>query len=283
MYTLTPGKLNEQEPIEQFLFDTRRGFCEHYASSFAVLMRLAGIPTRVILGYQGGEWNPRAEHWTIRQSDAHAWTEVWFEDRGWVRVDPTASVAPERIEQSIDVAQSTPGNPVVYRIDDKGLLKGLWQEARWMVDAVEIGWHRWVIGFSHTTQTNLLDYLGLGGLGGYRHMLAFVGVILIGGAFAYLIGLIRYTGRATDPTHKLWQRLIRKLANADLPIAPWYGPRRVIDLACQNWPDQSLILQQIGKTYNQLRYGASPQRSQRGQLARLIKSLKCRSIQSKVK
>ncbi|MCB1843849.1 MAG: DUF3488 domain-containing transglutaminase family protein, partial [Halioglobus sp.] len=102
-YTLQPPALG-RNAIDEFLFDTRRGFCEHYASAFAVMMRAAGIPSRIVLGYQGGEWNPLGKHLIVRQSDAHAWTEVWLPNRGWLRVDPTAAVAPERIESGMSGA-----------------------------------------------------------------------------------------------------------------------------------------------------------------------------------
>ena len=102
-YTLTPPRL-AQDAVDEFLFETRRGFCEHYASAFAVLMRAAGVPARVVIGYQGGTFNRYGGYWIIRQSDAHAWDEIWLEGRGWVRVDPTAAIAPERIERgSADV------------------------------------------------------------------------------------------------------------------------------------------------------------------------------------
>jgi transglutaminase-like putative cysteine protease len=99
-YTLDPPALGNN-PVDRFLFDTRQGFCEHYASAFAVMMRAAGIPSRIVLGYQGGELNPLGEYMIVRQSDAHAWTEVWLAGRGWTRVDPTAAVAPERISDGI--------------------------------------------------------------------------------------------------------------------------------------------------------------------------------------
>ncbi len=92
-YTLKPPFLDE-DPVDGFLFDSRRGFCEHYASAFAVLMRAAGIPARVVTGYQGGTYNRFADYWILRQSDAHAWDEVWIDGRGWIRVDPTASHRP---------------------------------------------------------------------------------------------------------------------------------------------------------------------------------------------
>src|SRR5690606_13368344 len=102
-YTLTPPLLGEH-PVDDFLFNTRSGFCEHYASAFAFLMRAAGIPARVVTGYQGGEVNPIGGYLIVRQSEAHAWVEVWLEGRGWVRIDPTAAVSPLRVESGIAAA-----------------------------------------------------------------------------------------------------------------------------------------------------------------------------------
>src|SRR5690606_2255296 len=102
-YTLEPPRL-ATDSVDEFLFETRRGFCEHFASAFTMLARAAGIPARVVTGYQGGEYNPLGDYLIVRQSDAHAWSEVWIDAKGWVRVDPTAAVAPERIESGIDAA-----------------------------------------------------------------------------------------------------------------------------------------------------------------------------------
>ena len=97
---MQPPRLGD-DAVDEFLFATRKGFCEHYASAFTFVMRAAGVPARVVTGYQGGEFNPLGGYLLVRQSDAHAWSEIWLDDRGWVRVDPTAAVAPERIERGL--------------------------------------------------------------------------------------------------------------------------------------------------------------------------------------
>ena len=107
-YTLSPPRLNDNR-IDEFLFNTKAGFCEHYASSFTFMMRAAGVPARVVAGYQGGELSRGGDVWEVRQKDAHAWTEVWLEGQGWVRVDPTAFVAPERVEQGMDALTQSQG------------------------------------------------------------------------------------------------------------------------------------------------------------------------------
>ncbi|HEY5791079.1 MAG TPA: DUF3488 and transglutaminase-like domain-containing protein, partial [Gammaproteobacteria bacterium] len=136
VYTLSPPLL-PGDPIDGFLFETRRGFCEHYAAAFTVLMRVAGIPARVVTGYQGGELNPLGGHLAVRQSDAHAWSEVWLPGRGWSRVDPTAAVAPERVERGIDAGASLGFDGAVsFRGGPGAWLAQLTEQAWLLADAV---------------------------------------------------------------------------------------------------------------------------------------------------
>ncbi|HEX5766432.1 MAG TPA: DUF3488 and transglutaminase-like domain-containing protein, partial [Woeseiaceae bacterium] len=155
-YTLQPALLGDN-PVDRFLFETREGFCEHYASAFAVLMRAAGIPSRVVLGYQGGEMNPLGDYLIVRQSDAHAWNEIWLEGRGWVRIDPTAAVAPERIEAGMSAA----------RFGDAGARWGLTAPTRWLYnleltwDALNAKWNGWVLGYGPENQNRFMQWLGM--------------------------------------------------------------------------------------------------------------------------
>ncbi|HYN54442.1 MAG TPA: DUF3488 and transglutaminase-like domain-containing protein, partial [Methylotenera sp.] len=142
VYTLAPPRLGN-EPVDDFLFNTKRGFCEHYASSFVYLMRAAGIPARIVTGYQGGELNPNGNYLIVRQSDAHAWAEVWLEGRGWVRVDPTSAVSPDRIESGIGSALPDSDLLPILSRQDYPILKKLY--LNW--DAVNNGWNQWVLGY----------------------------------------------------------------------------------------------------------------------------------------
>lgn len=181
-YTLRPPPLGSNT-IDEFLFITRKGFCEHFAGSFVYLMRAAGIPARVVLGYQGGERSEVGDYWLVRQSASHAWAEVWLEGAGWVTVDPTGVVAPDRIEYGL---QEALGSEEVYLAGGETLL-GV-QDWPWLRrlrhqwDALGYAWHRVVLGYDSEAQSGLLQRL-LGGVDPWR-----IGLALLGGAGA-LLGL----------------------------------------------------------------------------------------------
>ena len=160
IYTLEPPLLGEHS-VDEFLFVTKRGFCEHFASSFAVMMRAAGIPARVVVGYQGGEINPYQNYLLVHQFDAHAWTEVWLPGKGWVRIDPTAAVAPARIEKGFqdNFSQSEAfleNSPLsLIRFQKIGWINTL----RYQWDRVNYAWHRLVLGYDTSVQSDLLTKL----------------------------------------------------------------------------------------------------------------------------
>ncbi len=182
-YTLQPPLLGVHS-VDEFLFQSKRGFCEHFASSFSFLLRAAGIPARVVVGYQGGAWNPVENYLLVRQSDAHAWTEVWIEGKGWQMIDPTAAVAPNRIEQGMNQALNA---------SDLELVNGAWQSSsilqqlqiRW--DAATYVWQVWVLNYDTKTQEGLLTRL-LGGTESWRLTLWLIGLGLLGaGIFAWML------------------------------------------------------------------------------------------------
>ena len=204
-YTLQPPPLGSS-PVDRFLFDTRQGFCEHYASAFAFMMRSAGIPSRIVLGYQGGEINPIGGHLIVRQSDAHAWTEVWLERYGWYRVDPTAAVAPERIEYGTRGAA----------LDGLGELWGfttpprILQDLTMTWDALNAKWNEWVLGYGPETQSKFLQWLGMVDPNWRKMLLTLVGsvvaLILMISAFM----MLRYRPPAKDRASILYSKFIRK-------------------------------------------------------------------------
>lgn len=206
-YTLQPPTLG-QDSVDDFLFSTKRGFCEHFSSSFAFLLRTAGIPTRVVVGYQGGRWNPLENYLLVSQSDAHAWTEVWREGQGWQMIDPTAAVAPSRIEQGINEALG---------LEDQQLVADTWQSSsllydlqlRW--DAATYVWQRWVLNYDNEAQEGLLSRL-LGGTEPWRLTLWLIGLGLLGAAvFAWSLVRSRKTPGLRSET-RIIQKLELKLA-----------------------------------------------------------------------
>lgn len=254
VYTLSPPRLTG-DPVDQFLFETRRGFCEHYASSFAVLMRAAGIPARVVTGYLGGELNPLGRYMVVRQADAHAWVEIWLAGRGWVRVDPTAAVAPERVEQGIGGALPEAAElPAVAR----GIAAGLWRlRLSQLWDSANYYWNGWVLAFGPERQRALWRRLGLTGLGWSGPVLA-----LIGAPAAILaVYALLYARRARpggDPAAALYARFCARLARIGLARRPHEGPVDFARRAGSARPDLRARIEDITARYVRLRYARAP-------------------------
>lgn len=253
-YTLTPPLLGA-DGVDEFLFGTRRGFCEHYAGAFTFLMRAAGVPARVVTGYQGGEFNSLGGYYIVRQSDAHAWSEVWLRGRGWVRVDPTAAVSAARIEQGITAALPAEASLPYLMRTQWTWLKTL--RLNW--DALNNRWNQWVIGFDQERQVGLFARMGLG-IVSWREL----GLMLLG-ALALTLGLLAaLTLRQrtpADPIQAAWLKLGRKLARVGLPRAPQEGPLAYAERVGRARPDLAAPVRVLAHRYAALRYGraASPQ------------------------
>ncbi|MEO5764202.1 MAG: DUF3488 and transglutaminase-like domain-containing protein [Casimicrobiaceae bacterium] len=248
VYTLGPP-LYENEPIDQFLLDTRRGFCEHYASAFVVLLRAAGIPARIVTGYQGGEMNPTGGYMIVRQSDAHAWTEALL-DGQWVRFDPTAAVAPSRIERGF--ASSLPAGepiPLLARLDG-GWLKDL--GLVW--DAVNHGWRNHVVDFNYQRQRALWREMNFDLFAPWQVVVA---VMALAGLWcaAVLLWMARRR-RRKERALVLWDDICRRLARAGLPRQPHEGPLAFSQRAAARWPQFAIAFAAIGEAYAKLRYGS---------------------------
>lgn len=153
-YTLRPGVLGEN-PVDDFLWNTKAGFCEHFASAFALLMRAADIPARVATGYLGGEYNAVDNYWLVRQRDAHAWVEIWQEGEGWILIDPTASVAPERIEQGIDFSLDEADRQLLGNMFSRNIV--LFNHLRLKIDALNYQWSRWVLNYDRDSQQHFFE------------------------------------------------------------------------------------------------------------------------------
>ncbi|MGB5472344.1 MAG: DUF3488 and transglutaminase-like domain-containing protein [Gammaproteobacteria bacterium] len=251
VYTLRPPLLGIR-PVDEFLFETRRGFCEHYAGAFTILMRAAGIPARVVTGYLGGEQNPIDDYYTVRQSDAHAWTEVWYADQGWVRIDPTTAVAPQRVEQGIGGSVSdTDALPIFVRTRSN-LLK----QFRYTFEAVNNGWNQWVIGYGERTQRELLAKLGIG-LDSWKGMA--VGLLVsIGVVFSMVATamLWRHSGRNKTTTEvRLYQQFCRKLESIGIHRTASEGHSDFAVRACSLRPEATAAIREITDLFLSIRYG----------------------------
>lgn len=248
IYTLSPPLLGEQT-ADEFLFDTRAGFCEHFANAFAVAMRAAGIPARVVTGYQGGELNSVDGYVTVRQYDAHAWTEVWLPERGWLRVDPTAISAPMRID--LNLAAAVPeGDPLPLMI--RAELTWL-RELRFRWEAAASAWNQWVVGYNPERQRQLLQRLGMPAPD-WRAMTAALAV-LTGIAVLVLTAWALRQRRSLDPVAMQWQRLSRRLARHGLACRPSEGPLDYAERISGALPRHAADMHAIASLYGNLRYG----------------------------
>jgi len=233
VYSLQPPLLGRNS-VDEFLFRTRSGFCEHYAGAFVVLMRAMGIPARVVTGYQGGERNPVDGFLTVRQSDAHAWAEVWLPARGWIRIDPTAMVSPERIRRDVDAAEASEpilGGLITMNAGRGSLLAAL--RYRW--DALNNGWNQWVLNYTPQRQKSLLRSLGLDNIAARLLALSAAVAAALMLAFALLALANR---RKADPVELAYDQLCRRLARRGMPRLPHEGPRSY----CRRLSDSSALL-----------------------------------------
>ena len=251
-YTLRPPLLGENG-LDQFLFESRRGFCEHYAAAFVFLMRAAGVPARVVGGYQGGEMNPLDGYLAVRQSDAHAWAEVWLAGRGWVRVDPTSVAAPARLDTGI--ADALPqGEPlpalVQIRADWLRTLRHRWE-------AVNNAWNQHILGYDPQRQRELLSRLGLPDAGWRRlvSLLAAVSALLLAAVTAWTL----YHRPRHDPASRLWQRALRHLRRRRVDCAPWETPLAILRRVETTQPAMAPAFRRVVDAYLGARYGEQPQ------------------------
>ena len=204
-YTLEPPALGSN-PVDRFLFDTRQGFCEHYASAFAVMMRAVGIPSRIVLGYQGGEINPLGKYMIVRQADAHAWTEVWLADRGWYRIDPTAAVAPERIRSGRSGAM----------FDGIAASWGLSAPSEWLYqltltwDALNAQWNGWILGYGPDNQGKFMEWLGMDDPDWRQMMLTLLAIVIVLIAIISVLLMLRYRPPRKDAAAILYRKFTVK-------------------------------------------------------------------------
>jgi len=255
VYTLRPGTLSGRHLIDQFMFQSRRGFCEHYASAFVFMMRAANVPARVIAGYQGGEINPVNKTVIVHQFDAHAWAEVWLPERGWVRVDPTSAVSPQRIELGLEAAMESEGSflataplsPLHYRhIPLLNLL-------RLRYDALTYRWQSWVVGFDRDQQFDLLHRFF-----GEISVRSFATLLLGSWALVLVpVAISLFYKRDTHPARPLdkhYRNFCDRMALIGLVREPGETPGQFAQRVNASLTDYSTQLQQITSLYNELAY-----------------------------
>ncbi|MBE7373067.1 transglutaminase TgpA family protein [Pseudomonas lopnurensis] len=270
-YTLTPPPVGTHI-VDDFLFDTRSGFCAHYAGAMTFVLRAAGIPARVVAGYQGGEVNPAGNYLSVRQFDAHAWVEYWVAGRGWVSVDPTFQVAPERVEQGLEQALASeqsflaeePMSLLRYR--DIGWLNE-WR-LRW--DSLNYGWQRWVLNYRGEQQLQVLQRW-FGRLDGQALGLGLVAAVaLLVGVLALL--LFKPWRRESDVQQRLFQRFERLLARHGVWRQAGEGARSFAARAASMLPGQAAAIVEFVRLYEQQRYAQQPAAAD--ELARALRRLR---------
>jgi len=251
-YTLLPPPLGAN-PADAFLFETRAGFCEHYASAFALLMRIGGIPSRVVLGYLGGEPNGLGGHYAVWQSDAHAWVEVLIEGRGWVRVDPTAAIDPTRIDNRSASRLLGAGSSVRFDLQEASRLAHLVRTIRLLGDSLDAAWQNWVLDFSAADQLGLMERLGLGALREYG--LAVLMVLTISLTLGLtLLAMLREEDRR-DPLDRLYAGFCRRLARIGLARRPSEGPSDYGRRVTARRPDLAPAVEDFLALYLPARFG----------------------------
>ena len=254
VYTLAPPVLGDND-IDEFLFDSQRGFCEHYAGSFVFMMRAAGIPARIVLGYQGGEYNALANYIAVHQFDAHSWAEVWYEGRGWVRVDPTRMVSSERIQRGLESAvadentflANSPLSWLKYR-------QLLWlQDLRQQLDAIGHYWDNWVVGYNPRTQLEFLSTY-------FENINASRLGLLMLTTFFVLLGIVALFVLRTRNTRLLtavdqqYLRFCQLLAKQGLVRQTGEGPWSYNERVSQTRPDLAPVVTRVTREYTRMNY-----------------------------
>ena len=274
-YTLEPPLL-DNNAVDEFLFGARRGFCEHYASAFVVMMRMARVPARVVTGYQGGEINPVDGVFTVRQSDAHAWAEVWLAGRGWTRVDPTAAVSPARVERGMPGAMPQRfAPPLIARLaGDWGAQWAARTRLNW--EALANQWNQLVLNYTPERQRATLERIGMKTPTWQEMVIAMtLGVGSI--ALAVALWLVR-AARERDPLKRAWQHCCDSVAKLGARRAPHEGAldfrtRATLELAQRQVPAERLHkLREIAERYSALRYGRKPDKVAVAAFIRLARS-----------
>lgn len=273
-YTLRPSPL-AGDATDAFLFNVQAGYCEHYALGFAVLMRAAGIPARVVTGYQGGQWMPRGDYLHLRHADAHAWNEVWLDGQGWVRVDPTAAIAPERIETGLAGLFSEDA-AVPSFLRRSGLSRG----ARWRLqitdwhDLLTFRWEHMVLAFDPERQRELFARFGLDATDWRSILLVTFTAFSAIGLGALAANWWRKPRVPTDPDRRMLERLSRRLVRVGLGRLPQESALRYSTRIARQRPEWAAELAAFAEDYTHLRYARAEPGEQARRRARMRRTLR---------
>jgi protein-glutamine gamma-glutamyltransferase len=254
-YTLSPTVLGDN-PIDEFMFGSREGFCEHYASTFTFLMRAANIPARVVTGYMGGEFNPYDDTLTVRQYDAHAWSEVWFPGEGWIRVDPTAAVAPERVNQGSDSVLQSQDSFLqdegfsLMRFRDSLLLNNL----RLRLEMIDYAWNRFVLNYDEGTQTRLFSVL-FGVVTQIKIALVAISALLVVLACSAYLVFRQQPQAAQLPATRYYLRFCNYLAGLGVARQVGETPLQYQQRLVQQFPQWAREIVDITQSYVELVFG----------------------------
>ena len=254
-YSRQPPLLGEN-PVDEFLFDTKRGYCEHYASSFTVLMRLAGIPARVVTGYQGGELNPINNIMTVRQSDAHAWSEVFLDDKGWVRVDPTAAIPPANIENNADALRLNSSLKKPDHLFQSNWLSKQFKQARFAWDAINNRWNQWVLGYNNKKQKAFFTAIGIKNISwkGLSYLL-FGLLTVLTAILAFVVFSNATKNKTKDEIQETYLKFLKKMKKHGLIKKEAEGADDFAKRAISELPAYEAKINLISRLYQKLRYG----------------------------
>lgn len=272
------GTASAGDPIDDFLFRTRSGYCEHFASAFAFLMRAAQVPARIVGGYLGGERNPFGNYLIVRQSDAHAWVEVWLPQAGWSRIDPTLVVAPARMAQGSEAALPLSERPVYLSLPYLATLYRYWKPIQFAWDRASTGWDLWVAGYSSDRQREL--FAGNGATD-WPFGRVFVWVLIVAVAASAVWGLFFWSLKTSDSvqkdnTKKAYEQFCRNLARIGLYRQPGQGPCDYARQVSAERVDLKEKVEEITALYVRLRYGHGGHKGDEKRLQKLVKEFKPR-------
>lgn len=212
-YTLEPGSYPGPGGLEDFMLNRRVGFCEHFSAAFATLMRAAGVPSRIVIGYLGGEMSITGTHMIVRQSDAHSWTEVWLDGQGWTRIDPTAVLAPERVDANLETFLLGGADLLGRQRND--WLWQTWDQAQQLWDQLNYQWLQAVVSFDEDSQFGLLSFIGASGLKSHHLLLISLGVVVL--SVMVWTWWLRRPARDSDAWRQTWEKACRRLEKQGLP------------------------------------------------------------------